>query len=741
MQDSRSRRETPSEEGRAFLIKFLKGPREGEVVPLEGRRITIGRRSDNTIVVADQNISSVHAEITFESGVPVIRDLGSTNGVLVDQRRVDEVVLSEGDEVSLGQTQFVLLGQEAVLQAQEEGAGAPEVGIPAAAGAVDSTEAPPVGAGPAGGTSEEGDQIEEVRVIHDIRPGRRGLGSLLFLLVLVVALGAAGYYYFFRSAEKSGGRTVEAAKGNLAGLGWSFEHAVDQDGAAADPWDLEGLSPARFSRVFDKARSGATSLKSVFADGSYAVARSADRIRVSARRTYKVSLWAALQGDVVVSLKARFYGSADRGAAGSGERVPLASPVDVGFSHIDDGAYHAIEGLIAPPAGASEMEISIVAAGRGTAHIDDLEVFEDASAAEPETFQTGAMALRRMHGHIEVLRSDRLLLRGGRIQVVRDAEEGEVEFLNSLASGFDRGKGYLFAGSGAPLLEVSHSLTESADHFAAGLKIDGTDAAGCRELLYCFDLEPKYAEAGVGLFLTDDYVTISEPFPPMSAEGIIFGSQHERVRVGFKKEMRVSGAALEHGGLTIRCHIKPLVSIEESFQIKCDFTEDYKDAQGLVKEATRAEENRDLGEALRLIARIEHSYRFIDSVFNQAAVIKARIMKEKKGFLDEINESLKSAAFLQNPELFDNLEARCVDRLRLIPDDVDLNAALERVRDQSRELRQTIDNERAEKYYNIANNLHAAGNRTETLSLILAFMEERFPDSEWTLKAQELGQE
>jgi|GEM_PF-2538482 len=739
MQDSRSESQAPSDEGRAFLVKFLNGPREGEEIPLHGRRTTIGRRSDNTIVVVDQNISSVHAEITFEGPMPVVRDLGSTNGVFVDQRRVDEVVLSDGDEVSLGQTRFVLLARATAEPVRAtESSGAP--------GAALAAEPPPAQAPAADRNGRNGDEIDEVRVIHDIRPGRRGLGSLVFLLVLVVALGAAGYYYFFQSAEKGGGRAVEAAKGNLAGPGWSFEPALDQESGAADPWDLEGLSPAAFSRVFEKARSGASSLKAVLADGSYALARSADRIRLSARRSYKASLWAAIQGDVVVALKARFFGAAERGssdrsAARGRQRVALGNPIDVGFSHNDDGAFHAIEGIIVPPAGASEMELIVVSAGRGTAHVDDLEIFEESSAAAPKAFESGAMALHGRQGDIEILRSDRLLLQAGRIQVVRDVEEGETETVDSVASGFAEGRGFIFAGPGVPLLEASHTLGQSPSGFAAGLKISGTDAAGCRELLYCFDLTPDYSEAGAGLFLADDYVTISEPFPPMSAEGIIFGGQHERIRIGFKKEMRVSGARSDGGGLTIRCHIKPLAVIDETFEIKCDFTEDYKDAQGLVRDATRAEEMRHFGEALSLIERIEHSYRFIDSVFNQAATLKARIMKEKKAFLDEINESLKSAAFLQNPQLFDKLEARCVECLAIIPGDVDLTAALGTIREQSSELRLTIDNERAEKYFNIASNLYAAGNRTETLSLIRAFMTERFPDSEWTAKVQQLGQE
>jgi FhaA, N-terminal domain/FHA domain len=71
------------------------------VVGSEGA--TIGRSRQCDIVVDDPNISRQHAEIRPRGGSWVLSDLGSTNGVLLNGRRIEgpEVVRS-GDEIELG---------------------------------------------------------------------------------------------------------------------------------------------------------------------------------------------------------------------------------------------------------------------------------------------------------------------------------------------------------------------------------------------------------------------------------------------------------------------------------------------------------------------------------------------------------------------------------------------------------------------------------------------------------------
>jgi hypothetical protein len=74
---------------------------------LDGARATIGRSRDADCVLRDPNVSRHHAELRRSpAGDWTIADLGSTNGVKVNGRRVPSTRLSPGDEVTLGTTTF-----------------------------------------------------------------------------------------------------------------------------------------------------------------------------------------------------------------------------------------------------------------------------------------------------------------------------------------------------------------------------------------------------------------------------------------------------------------------------------------------------------------------------------------------------------------------------------------------------------------------------------------------------------
>ena len=67
-----------------------------------GRRVRIGRQADNDLVVTDPGVSRHHAEVTSERGTCTLRDLGSTNGTLVNGTRVREHALRDGDRIHIG---------------------------------------------------------------------------------------------------------------------------------------------------------------------------------------------------------------------------------------------------------------------------------------------------------------------------------------------------------------------------------------------------------------------------------------------------------------------------------------------------------------------------------------------------------------------------------------------------------------------------------------------------------------
>jgi hypothetical protein len=77
----------------------------GQRVSLGDRPVTIGRQSDCTVPLNDQNVSRQHAQISPARGAYVVVDLGSTNGTMVNGTRISaETRLSDGDILSFGST-------------------------------------------------------------------------------------------------------------------------------------------------------------------------------------------------------------------------------------------------------------------------------------------------------------------------------------------------------------------------------------------------------------------------------------------------------------------------------------------------------------------------------------------------------------------------------------------------------------------------------------------------------------
>lgn len=68
---------------------------------------TIGRNSNNSIVISDNTVSSNHAKIFFSNGYFFITDLNSTNGTFVKGNRIQQSQLNNGDMIQLGAVQLI----------------------------------------------------------------------------------------------------------------------------------------------------------------------------------------------------------------------------------------------------------------------------------------------------------------------------------------------------------------------------------------------------------------------------------------------------------------------------------------------------------------------------------------------------------------------------------------------------------------------------------------------------------
>ncbi|HUJ59247.1 MAG TPA: FHA domain-containing protein, partial [Kofleriaceae bacterium] len=93
------------------MFKLVIQDDEGKttVVPLIRDEITIGRKEGNTIRLTERNVSRRHARILRNNGEVQIEDLGSYNGIRVNNARIAErVSLRVSDQVQIGDYKLYL---------------------------------------------------------------------------------------------------------------------------------------------------------------------------------------------------------------------------------------------------------------------------------------------------------------------------------------------------------------------------------------------------------------------------------------------------------------------------------------------------------------------------------------------------------------------------------------------------------------------------------------------------------
>ncbi|MFZ1906116.1 MAG: FHA domain-containing protein, partial [Steroidobacteraceae bacterium] len=94
----------PAPDGTARFLIHTDGGRE--VVHVLGRKTTIGRTPDNDLQLDARFISRHHAVILAGPAHTIIEDLNSTNGVLVNGKRISRQVLKDGDTLVIGRSQY-----------------------------------------------------------------------------------------------------------------------------------------------------------------------------------------------------------------------------------------------------------------------------------------------------------------------------------------------------------------------------------------------------------------------------------------------------------------------------------------------------------------------------------------------------------------------------------------------------------------------------------------------------------
>jgi hypothetical protein len=95
--------------GGAALVIRSGGGRAGESFPLEGDRLTVGRRPDSDIFLDDVTVSRDHAILVRRGGDYYLDDCGSLNGTYVNRSRIESHRLTDGDELQIGKYKLAFL--------------------------------------------------------------------------------------------------------------------------------------------------------------------------------------------------------------------------------------------------------------------------------------------------------------------------------------------------------------------------------------------------------------------------------------------------------------------------------------------------------------------------------------------------------------------------------------------------------------------------------------------------------
>ncbi|ANM31996.1 hypothetical protein ABI59_00770 [Acidobacteria bacterium Mor1] len=94
----------------------VEGRSAGVEYPLDQGVVVVGRGPSVDVAFDDPEMSRQHVAVEYAEQGFRVRDLGSTNGVLVNGVRVQVGDLSDGDRFEIGHTVFQLVIEDAEIE-------------------------------------------------------------------------------------------------------------------------------------------------------------------------------------------------------------------------------------------------------------------------------------------------------------------------------------------------------------------------------------------------------------------------------------------------------------------------------------------------------------------------------------------------------------------------------------------------------------------------------------------------
>lgn len=89
-----------------------------QVFPIKKQVTRIGRKLDNDLVLQDPTISRYHAEIVYQENQFTLKDLGSSGGTYLNNKKLAEGILFPGDIILLAKIPIMFMYEGASLKSQ-----------------------------------------------------------------------------------------------------------------------------------------------------------------------------------------------------------------------------------------------------------------------------------------------------------------------------------------------------------------------------------------------------------------------------------------------------------------------------------------------------------------------------------------------------------------------------------------------------------------------------------------------
>lgn len=228
-----------SAEGSILSLQQVVGELEKSDISVQSLPFSIGRSSSCDLSLNDQRASGHHAEIVEKDGVLAVVDLGSKNGVLVDERKIKKAgVIGDGSRFSIGSHIFDVriedpkLKQISTAKADRQMAKRDEV-------------------------LGKGEAADAIKLNVDIDSLGQGgpLQQLFSVVALVIIVGFIAYFCIDVASRVLKPTVDPVAEANRIG-NWSFEDSTPEAASEATVVGWKARGGARVRRVKDRGIRG-----------------------------------------------------------------------------------------------------------------------------------------------------------------------------------------------------------------------------------------------------------------------------------------------------------------------------------------------------------------------------------------------------------------------------------------------------------------------------------------------------